>query len=140
MAFELDPLYVFYGFAALAAVLVAEALYLLLHSRKDYRTRVNRRLSISAKEANREKVLVQLRRERGLSTEGGYRLPLAAFNRLVIQSGVKVEPTRVALALSTCGLVGFMVVFAWTGEALYGLAGAAGCAVLIPLAALMWRR
>jgi tight adherence protein B len=140
MTFEIDPLYVFYGFAAIAAVLVVEALYLLLHNRKDYRTRVNRRLSISAKEGNREKVLVQLRRERGLSTDGGYALPLAAFNRLVIQSGVKVEPTRVALALSACGLVGFMGVFAWTGDALYGLAGAAGCATVLPLAALVWRR
>jgi tight adherence protein B len=140
MTFEIDPLYVFYGFAAIAAVLVAEALYLLLHNRKDYRTRVNRRLSISAKEANREKVLVQLRRERGLSTDGGYALPLAAFNRLVIQSGVKVEPTRVIFGLALCGLLGFMGVFAWTGEALYGLAGAAACAVLVPLAALLWLR
>jgi tight adherence protein B len=140
MTFEIDPLYVFYGFAAIAAVLVVEALYLLLHNKKDYRTRVNRRLSISGKEANREKVLVQLRRERGLSTDGGYALPLAAFNRLVIQSGVKVEPTRVVLALSICGLAGFMGVFAWTGEALYGLGAAASCAILVPLAALLWLR
>jgi hypothetical protein len=32
MSFELDPLYLFYGSAALAAVLVVEALYLLLHT------------------------------------------------------------------------------------------------------------
>ena len=84
MSFELDPLYLFYGSAALAAVLVVEALYLLLHNTKDHRTRVNRRLAISTKEADREKVLVQLRRERGLSSDGGYRLPIAAFNRLVL--------------------------------------------------------
>ncbi|HEX8166154.1 MAG TPA: type II secretion system F family protein [Beijerinckiaceae bacterium] len=140
MTFELDPLYVFYGFGAIAAVLVVEALYLLLHNKKDYRTRVNRRLSISGKEANREKVLVQLRRERGLSTDGGYRLPIQAFNRLVIQSGVKMQPARVALALALCGLIGFMGVFAWTGEPLYGLAAAALSAALIPLAVLLWRR
>ena len=38
MSFELDPLYLFYGSAALAAVLVVEALYLLFHNTKDYRT------------------------------------------------------------------------------------------------------
>ena len=103
MSFELDPLYLFYGSAALAAVLVVEALYLLLHNTKDHRTRVNRRLAISTKEADREKVLVQLRRERGLSSDGGYRLPIAAFNRLVLQSGVKVRPARVAVALTLLG-------------------------------------
>jgi tight adherence protein B len=140
MTFELDPLYLFYGFAAAAAVLVAEALYLLLHNRKDYRTRVNRRLAMSAKEASREKVLVQLRRERGLSTDGGYRLPVAAFNRLVIQSGVKVRPARIAFALAACGLVAFAGVFAWTGEPLHGLAAAALGATLLPFVALLYRR
>ena len=140
MSFEIDPLYVFYGFAALAAVLVAEALYLLLHNRKDYRTRVNRRLAVSAREGDREKVLVQLRRERGLSADGGYRLPLQAFNRLVIQSGVKIEPSRVAFVLALCGLTAFMAAFLWTGEALHALAAAAAGATLVPLGALMWMR
>ncbi|MFL5326961.1 MAG: hypothetical protein ACJ8A4_22315, partial [Microvirga sp.] len=107
MSFELDPLYLFYGSAALAAVLVVEALYLLLHNTKDHRTRVNRRLAISTKETDREKVLVQLRRERGLSSDGGYRLPIAAFNRLVLQSGVKVRPARVAVALTLLGGLAF---------------------------------
>ena len=71
MSFEIDPLYLFYGSAALAAVLVAEAIYLLFHNTQSYRTRVNRRLEMSSKESNREKVLVQLRRERGLSADGG---------------------------------------------------------------------
>jgi tight adherence protein B len=140
MTFDLDPLYVFYGFAALSAVLVAEALYLLLHSKKDYRTRVNRRLAVSAREGNREKVLVQLRRERGISADGGYRLPVQAFNRLVIQSGVKVELSRVIFVLALCGLAAFTGAFVWTGDPLRALAGAALGATLVPLAALAWLR
>src|SRR5215210_4916030 len=128
MSFELDPLYLFYGSAALAAVLVVEALYLLLHNTKDHRTRVNRRLAISTKEADREKVLVQLRRERGLSSDGGYRLPIAAFNRLVLQSGVKVRPARVAVALTLLGGL------------LFAAAAALLSVTLVPLAVLLFRR
>ena len=140
MSFELDPLYLFYGSAALAAVLVVEALYLLLHNTKDHRTRVNRRLAISTKEADREKVLVQLRRERGLSSDGGYRLPIAAFNRLVLQSGVKVRPARVAVALTLLGGLAFAGMFAALGDLLYAAAAALFSVTLVPLAVLLFRR
>ena len=140
MSFELDPLYLFYGSAALAAVLVVEALYLLLHNTKDHRTRVNRRLAISTKEADREKVLVQLRRERGLSSDGGYRLPIAAFNRLVLQSGVKVRPARVAIALTLLGGLAFTGMFAALGDLLYAAAAALFSVTLVPLAVLLFRR
>ena len=140
MSFELDPLYLFYGSAALAAVLVVEALYLLLHNTKDHRTRVNRRLAISTKEADREKVLVQLRCERGLSSDGGYRLPIAAFNRLVLQSGVKVRPARVAVALTLLGGLAFAGMFAALGDLLYAAAAALFSVTLVPLAVLLFRR
>lgn len=140
MTFELDPLYLFYGCAAVAAALAAEALYLLFHNTQSYRSRVNRRLAISSKETDREKVLVQLRRERGLSADGGFALPLAAFNRLVLQSGVKVQPARVGLILALSALFAFLGVFAWRGE----VVEAAGAAVLgvtvLPLLVLMWLR
>jgi tight adherence protein B len=140
MPFEIDPLYLFYGFAALAAVLVAEALYLLFHNTQSYRTRVNRRLKVSSKEPDREKVLVQLRRERGLSADGGYALPIAAFNRLVLQSGVKVEPARVALMLSLAAVAAFLGVFVWRGELLEAAAAALVGVTAFPYAVLVWMR
>ena len=140
MPFEIDPLYLFYGFAALAAVLVAEALYLLFHNTQSYRTRVNRRLKVSPKEPDREKVLVQLRRERGLSADGGYALPIAAFNRLVLQSGVKVEPARVALMLSLAAVAAFLGVFVWRGELLEAAAAALVGVTAFPYAVLVWMR
>src|ERR687893_284645 len=94
MFLDLDPLYVFYALGALAAVFVAEAVYLLFHNTASYRTRINRRLEISQKEGDREKVLVQLRRERGLSADGGHILPAASFNRLIVQSGITLKPAR----------------------------------------------
>jgi tight adherence protein B len=140
MSYEIDPLYLFYGSAALAAVLVAEALYLLFHNTQSYRTRVNRRLAMSSKEPDREKVLVQLRRERGLSADGGYALPVAAFNRLVLQSGVKVEPARVAVMLGLSAVMAFLGVFVWRGEIVEASAAALLGVTALPLAVLVWKR
>lgn len=137
---EINPLYLFYAFAALGAVLAIEALYLLFHDTKSYRTRVNRRLALSAKETNREKVLVQLRRERGLSAEGGLAMPAARFNRLVIQSGVRVNGPRAVAAVLGVGAAVFAGLMAWRGI----LAEAAPAAILaglvLPLAFLMYKR
>jgi tight adherence protein B len=136
MSFEIDPLYLFYGSAALAA----EALYLLFHNTQSYRTRVNRRLAMSSTEPDREKVLVQLRRERGLSAEGGYALPIVAFNRLVLQSGVKVKPARVAMMLTLAALLAFLGVFAWRGELIEAVAAAVVGVTVLPLLVLMYMR
>lgn len=125
MSLALDPLYLFYGLLAAAVVLVVEAAYLLLHDAHSYRAGINRRLVVAGEEKDRRKVLVQLRRERGLNTDGGFRMPLRALNRLVTQSGLRFSPWRILPALA--GLAGavFAAVFFVKGD----LAGAAGAAV-----------
>jgi tight adherence protein B len=90
MPFEIDSELVFYGFAAVSAILAAEAVYLLFHSSSSYRSRINRRLALLADNGNRENVLVQLRRERGLSNDGEFYLPIEALNRLIMQSGLSI--------------------------------------------------
>jgi tight adherence protein B len=90
MSFALDSEFVFYAFAVIAVVLAAEAVYLLFHSTSSYRSRINRRLALLADNGNREDVLVQLRRERGLSGEGEFNLPIEALNRLIMQSGLSI--------------------------------------------------
>jgi tight adherence protein B len=139
MSLDIDPLYFFYGLAALAAVLAVEAFYLLFHDTQDYRTRVNRRLEIAKKETDREKVLVQLRRERGLG-KGDGAMPLAWFRRLVVQSGVKVQPLRSALMVVTVGLVAFGGVYAWRKDLM--LAAGAGFLglTLVPFLFLVLKR
>ena len=140
MLLDIDPLYLFYGFAALAAVLAAEAFYLAFHNTQDYRNRVNRRLEISAKEVDREKVLVQLRRERGLTSEGGFAMPVRWVNRLVLQSGVKLTAGRALLGVAACAGVAFAGVFVWRGDPLEALGAAAAGATLVPFAVLRWLR
>ena len=140
MFFDLDPALLFYAFAGLSAVLVAEAVYLLFHNTRGYRDRVNRRLQIAGQEGDREKVLVQLRRERGLSADGDHLLPLASFNRLVLQSGVTVTPARIAPRLIGVALVAFVVIQFVRGDWIEALAGTALVVALLPFAVLLYLR
>jgi tight adherence protein B len=110
MPFEVNAEYLFYGFAAIAAVLVAEAIYLLFHSSSSYRNRINRRLALLNDNASREDVLVQLRRERGLNSDGEFRLPIEAFNRLIMQSGLSIGCTRLVVFCAFGALVIFGIV------------------------------
>ena len=97
MPFDIDPIYVVYLFVALAAGLTVEAIYLLLFSSRGYRKKINRRLQLVDGQPDREGILVQLRRERGLTAAGDYRLPLVALNRLILQSGLKVGLAKLAI-------------------------------------------
>ena len=137
---DIDPAYLFYALAALAAILVAEAVYLLFHNATSYRTRINRRLQISGKEGDREKVLVQLRRERGLSAEGGQILPLASLNLLIIQSGVTVTPARIVPALLLVAVVAFGTISIFRGDIVEAVLGTIAATVTIPLLALVFLR
>ena len=137
---DLDPLYLFYACAAIAAVLAVEAFYLAFHNTKDYRNRVNRRLEISTKETNREKVLVQLRRERGLTSEGGFAMPVQWFNRLVLQSGVKLSPGRSLAVVAGIGGAAFTGVLIWRGDLTEAIGGAVAAAAVLPLFILRFLR
>ena len=77
MSFELDPIYVVYLLVAVSAGLFVEGVYLLFFSGASYRKNVNRRLKLLRNEPNRENLLVQLRKERGLTSAGNYRVGVA---------------------------------------------------------------
>jgi tight adherence protein B len=137
MSFEIDPLLLFYAFAGLSAVLAAEAVYLLFHNTRNHRTRVNRRLAIAGKEGDREKVLVQLRRERGLSADGDHLLPLASLDNLIMQSGVTVKAARLVPALAAVALVAFAVLRLVRGDLVEALAGTVVAVMVLPFVALV---
>jgi tight adherence protein B len=136
MSVDLNPLYIFYGCIALAAILAGEALYLLFAGKKDYRSGVNRRLQIAERESNREAVLVQLRRERGLGADGDTLLPLAWFNRLVVQSGVKVSAMRAAAAISGSGAAIFIGMLVWRQSLVLAAAAAIPAMLALPFLVL----
>jgi tight adherence protein B len=140
MPFNIDPVYVIYLFVALAAGLLVEAVYLLFFNTRSYRKNVNRRLKLQDKQTDRESVLVQLRRERGLSMTGDYRLPLVALNRLILQSGLKLGIGTFAIYLAVLALFAFGLVM-FTRENLLEASGAVlFCCTLLPLLVLKLKR
>jgi tight adherence protein B len=80
--------------AALVAVLLAESAYVLLFNAREYRTNINRRLSIQKQVSSREDVLIQLKQERGID-ESGFNGPLKIIRHLITQSGLSVGPKKV---------------------------------------------
>jgi tight adherence protein B len=111
MAFDFDPIYLIWLFIAVSAGLTAEALYLLFFSAASYRSQINRRLRLSKEQKTRESVLVELRRERGLTSGGHYRLDFIGLNQLILQSGLTIGLPRLAVIVAVISVVAFVGVF-----------------------------
>jgi tight adherence protein B len=138
--FELDTTHLIYLSVAVSAMLFAEGLYLLFFSSGSYRKRVNRRLSLLDTTTNRQDILVQLRRERGLTSEGGFRLPLVWFNRLVLQSGVTLGFTKLTLLAGIGAMIAFGAVFGLRGDIFEAVAATLFAGLVAPLLLLMFKR
>jgi len=111
MSIEIDSIYFVYLLVAVSAALLAEGAYLLVYSGASYRQNVNRRLRLLRNEPNRENILLQLRRERGLTGAGNYRLGVEALNRLVLQSGLTLGLRKLLSFVAVGGAVSFALAF-----------------------------
>jgi tight adherence protein B len=131
MTLDFDPIYLVWLFVAISAGLTVEAIYLLCFSTASYRSRINRRLMISKDRTDREGVLVELRRERGLTASGNYRLGLVALNRLILQSGLTTGFGRIILIIAVTTVLAFGLTMAFRGSVLE-----AGGAALLSATAL----
>lgn len=136
----IDPLIVFYVAAAAAAITAGEAIYLLFYAKKSYHSRVNRRLVTQEANTDREAVLVQLRRERGLTAEGAYLLPVKELNRLVLQSGLTIGLGRLGLLVAVLMVAIFVGILIYRGEIAEAVAGAFLTGALLPIATLKYLR
>ena len=140
MPFEIDPVYVIYLLVALAAGLFVEGIYLLFFNTRSYRKNINRRLKLLETQPDREVMLGQLRRERGLSTTGDFRLPLIALNRLILQSGLKLGIGTFAIYLVVIALFAFGLVMITREDLLQASGAALFCCTLLPLLVLKFKR
>jgi tight adherence protein B len=140
MSFDIDLVYVIYLLVALAAGLFVEGIYLLFFNTRSYRKNVNRRLRLLDNQPDREGVLVQLRRERGLTMTGDYRLPLVALNRLILQSGLKLGIGKLAIYAVVLALFAFGLVMVTRGNLLEAFGAALFCCTLLPLLLLKFKR
>src|SRR5450759_1713743 len=84
--FDFNPVYLMYLLIGVSAAMFAEGVYLLFYNKASYRHNINRRLKVMDDKTDRESVLVQLRRERGLTSGGEYRVPLDRLNKLVLHA------------------------------------------------------
>jgi tight adherence protein B len=137
---DFDPIYMIYFLAAASAVLFAEGVYLLFFSASSYRKGINRRLQLLDEQANRENVLVALRRERGLTGGGDYRLPLVSLNRLILQSGLSIGLSRLAMVVGGVAALVFVAMLVLRGEPLEALGLALLCGVVLPYVGLRMLR
>ena len=141
MPFEINSVYVVYLFIALAAGLFAEGIYLLFFTARSYRKNVNRRLRLMEHQPDRESMLVQLRRERGLSTAGDYRLPLVRAQPAdpAIRPDHRAWPS-LAIYVGVGAVVAFGGLMFTRGNLLEALGAALFCGTLLPLLVLKIKR
>jgi tight adherence protein B len=136
MSFEFDPIYLIYVCVAAAAVLFVEGIYLLCFSGASYRQNVNRRLKLLKDEPNRENILVQLRRERGLTSGGDYSIGFEAFNKLLLQSGLTMGVSKLLMVIALGALIAFGATYVVRNDIVQALGAGVFCVTILPLLVL----
>src|SRR6516162_1548607 len=139
-SFELDPIYLIYLLVAISAGLAVEGFYLLVFSGASYRKNVNRRLKLLRNEPNRENILVQLRKERGLTSGGNYRAGLEFLNNLVLQSGLTVGLGKLFTIVGIGAAIAFVLGLVLRRDLMQAVLIALFCGTLLPYLVLRYLR
>jgi tight adherence protein B len=138
--FDFNPLYLIYLLIGVSAAMFAEAGYLLFYNKASYRHNINRRLRVLDETADRSSVLVQLRRERGLTSGGEYRLPVVSFNKLILQSGLSVGLGKLSILIGIGMVAAFGATMIFEGKVLHAVFAALFCGTLLPFLVLRFLR
>ena len=138
--FDFDSIYVVYFLVAASAGMLFEGIYLLFFSGASYRQNVNRRLKLLKDEPNRENILVQLRRERGLSASGNYSLSVVSFNQLLLQSGLTVGMKKLLMLIALGAVIAFFAGLIWRGSVFEAFLMALFCGLILPYFVLRYLR
>jgi tight adherence protein B len=140
MSFEFDPIYLIWILVAASAGLFVEGIYLLCFSGASYRKNVNRRLRLLKDEPNRENLLVELRRERGLTRAGGYSTRFEWFSRLLLQSGLRMGMGKLLTIMAIGALLAYGVAFFVRRDLLEALLMGVFCGTAVPYLVLRFLR
>jgi tight adherence protein B len=140
MSLDFDPIYLIWLMVALSAGLMAEAIYIVCASATNYRSRINHRLMMLQEHTDREAVYIELRRQRGLTREGDYRLGFAALNKLILQSGLTLGLKKLLLTVVVGSTAAFLATLLFRQSIVEaGIAGVL-CATAVPYLALRMLR
>ena len=140
MSFTIDPIYFVWLMVALSAGLAAEAIYIVCASATKYRSRINHRLMMLQDHTDREAVYIELRRQRGLTRDGDFRLGLVALNKLILQSGLTMGLKTLLMIVGAGSIVAFLATLLLRQS--FGEAAIAAflCATALPYLALRMLR
>ena len=138
--FDFDQSYLLYLLIGISAAMFAEGAYLLLYNQASYRKNINRRLKVMDDKTDRESVLIQLRRERGLTGGGEYRLPLINLNQLILQSGVTIGLGRLVSFIVVGAIAAFAIIIAYDQSLWRAVLAAAVVGLLLPYLVLRFLR
>jgi tight adherence protein B len=95
---------------------------------------------LSKEEKSREAVLIELRRERGLTAAGDYRLGLVALNRLILQSGVTIGFARIIMIIVVAAVIVFVAVLVFRDSVVEAALAALLIGTAVPYLALRFLR
>ena len=140
MSFEVDQFYFVYLLVAVSVGFLVEGLYLLVFSGASYRQNVNRRLKLLRNEPNRENILLQLRKERGLTDAGNYRIGIEALNKLILQSGLTLGLRKILVFLAVAIVVFFAFAFLMRRDLIEASLIALFCGTALPYLVLRFMR
>jgi tight adherence protein B len=138
--FDFNPIYLFYLLIGVSAAMLAEAFYLLFYNKASYRKNINRRLKVMEEKPDRESALVQLRRERGLTGGGDYRLPLINLNQLLLQSGLAIGFGRLMLFIAVGAVMAFAGTMTFDGKLSHAVMAALFAIFVLPVLVLKFKR
>lgn len=96
---EITPIHALLLASVFLAVVVVELGYMIFAPSDGGKKRINRRMSADSdkKKISQKHILVQLRKERGLSEDGKFIMPLKWLNRLITRSGLTTGLTKLGI-------------------------------------------
>src|ERR1035437_9159676 len=109
--FDFNPVYLMYLLIGVSSAMFAEGVYLLFYNKASYRHNINRRLKVMDDKPDRESVLVQLRRERGLTSGGGRLILIVIVGMIGAFAATMVFEGRLLHAVIAALFSGFVLPF-----------------------------
>jgi tight adherence protein B len=137
---DINPIYLVWLMVALSAGLTAEAIYIVCASATKYRSRINHRLMMLQDHTDREAVYIELRRQRGLTSQGEFRLGFAALNRLILQSGLTIGLQTLFIVVSAGAIGAFLATLFFRDSFVEAAVAGVLCATVVPYLALRMLR
>jgi tight adherence protein B len=131
----MTPLLIVYGCAALAGIMLAEAVYLLYAGGKDRRRAINRRMKLQESKLTQEQVLIQLRKERGADGGPGI-FSLHGLRVLRMQSGLAMALPKFLLFTTGASWAATLAAIIYGMPPLLCFAAAPALMILTPVVVL----